>query len=382
MRSTNGLNKTDVEGSSLCSSRLAAAHNHIVGARSLGSLISLKGNDMNAQRRGFTLIELLVVIAIIAVLIALLLPAVQAAREAARRIQCTNNLKQIGLALHNYESSHSVFPPGRIWKRGLNGCTMGIYTGCQNTPWIILLLPNLEQGNIFNSINFSLGAEGPMQPLPTGVFANLTVAGLVVNTMLCPSDVAIKYVSILGRGTAKELSFTRGNYAGNWGNTQWDQGNITVGGNPVAYRQSSFGNSGSTSIAMVTDGLSNTVFASEVRQGAPYDVRGLFWSIVPGAGCYMSRFTPNGTKDSLGSNATGDQLRPGFCVNEAARGLPCQQVANDPISYAGARGLHPGGLNSLMGDGSVRFFKNSVNANTWIGLHTINGGEVLGADSY
>ena len=337
---------------------------------------------MSRKSRGFTLIELLVVIAIIAVLIALLLPAVQAAREAARRIQCTNNLKQLGLALHNYESSHGVFPPGRIWKSGLNGCGMGIYTGCQNTPWIILLLPNLEQGNIFNTINFDLGAEGPMRPLPLGVFANLTVAGLSVNTLLCPSDTPLKYVSILGRGTANEISFTRGNYAGNWGNTQWDQGNITVAGNAVTYQRSAFGNQGSTSIAMFTDGLSNSIVAAEVRQGAAFDVRGLFWSVVPGAGCYMSRITPNGSMDALGSAAIGDQLRPGFCVNEAGRGLPCQQVANDAVSYAGARSLHPGGLNALIGDGSVRFLKNSVNSAAWNSLHTIAGGEVLSADAY
>ena len=113
---------------------------------------------MSQRRRGFTLIELLVVIAIIAVLIALLLPAVQAAREAARRIQCTNNLKQLGLALANYESSNNCYPSSDVWGTNNGFCTkFGFGNGCQNTPWFSLMLPFIEQVALANAFNFEIG---------------------------------------------------------------------------------------------------------------------------------------------------------------------------------------------------------------------------------
>ena len=117
---------------------------------------------MSLRRSGFTLIELLVVIAIIAVLIALLLPAVQSAREAARRAQCTNNLKQLGLSIANYESANNVLPSGDIYGVGNGLCSSpGFGNGCQNTPWFVLMLPFIEQGPLYNSFNASIGIEGP-----------------------------------------------------------------------------------------------------------------------------------------------------------------------------------------------------------------------------
>src|SRR5258705_381631 len=144
-------------------------------------------------RRAFTLIELLVVIAIIAVLIALLLPAVQAAREAARRIQCTNNMKQLGLAIHNYHDIHLALPPGRIWAptnaAGTNFPT--IFAGAQNTTWFNLMLPMFEQGTLANAFNFSLGAEGGLAGPAAGLFGNSTVAATKLAVFQCPSDRAI-----------------------------------------------------------------------------------------------------------------------------------------------------------------------------------------------
>ncbi len=130
---------------------------------------------MSQRRRGFTLIELLVVIAIIAVLIALLLPAVQAAREAARRAQCMNNLKQLGLALANYESANNCYPSAVIYGfgGGMPGfvCSSpGFGNNCQNTPWFVLMLPYLEQGTLYNSFNASIGMEGPQIGNRTGRF--------------------------------------------------------------------------------------------------------------------------------------------------------------------------------------------------------------------
>src|SRR5262245_21967803 len=116
---------------------------------------------MTSSRRAFTLIELLVVIAIIAVLIALLLPAVQAAREAARRSQCVNNLKQLGLAMHNYHGVHNTLVPGRIWQSGTFGCNRNTFSGCQNTNWFPLILPQIEQQALYSAYNFTLGADGP-----------------------------------------------------------------------------------------------------------------------------------------------------------------------------------------------------------------------------
>ena len=149
--------------------------------------------SVSSRRRAFTLIELLVVIAIISVLIALLLPAVQSAREAARRAQCINNMKQFGLAMHNYHSASNCFPTGNIRKLGYSlipGSTCGpaIFQDCQNTPWFCLMLPYIEQGNLANSFNYQLGPEGPWAPLPLGFFANSTVASTKIATFQCPSD--------------------------------------------------------------------------------------------------------------------------------------------------------------------------------------------------
>src|SRR5215471_10258257 len=128
------------------------------------------------NRRAFTLIELLVAIAIIGLLIALLLPAVQAAREAARRMQCVKNMKQLGLAIHNYHSIHNAIVPGRIWKPLPNGNFPTTFSGTPDTPWSVLILPQLEQQTLYDAFNFSLGTEGPSPATPAtraaGFFAN------------------------------------------------------------------------------------------------------------------------------------------------------------------------------------------------------------------
>ena len=334
-------------------------------------------------RRGFTLIELLVVIAIIAVLIALLLPAVQSAREAARRIQCVNNMKQIGLGLHNYHDSAGSFPPGRIWS-GSNGDFPTIFSGAQNTTWFILMLPQIEQGNLANSFNYSLGEEGVFAPLPLGFFANSTVAATKIASFQCPSDRSLSFQvnpSYAG-GALSGVILTKGNYAANWGNTNWGAGYRS--GLAGSYQKSTFGHDLVT-IASITDGTSNTVAMAEVLQGAMQDIRGVMWSTVPGGSTFMTRFTPNGVKDFYNTNSGGDYLNndPGlFCFNEPGKGLPCFPGAGDNEAFAGARSRHPGGVNALHADGSVHFIKSTVNPITWNALASIAGGEVLSADSY
>ena len=338
-------------------------------------------------RSAFTLIELLVVIAIIAVLISLLLPAVQSAREAARRAQCVNNLKQLGLAVHNYESANNALPTGRVWgpRSGRPATDFPtIFAGAQGTTWFCLMMPYIEQTALANSFNYDLGSEGPTTPFPTGYFANSTVSSTKISSFQCPSDEPRVFRINPGYagGALSGFAMTKGNYAGNWGNASWGQ---NLGGNATlqaAYQQSSFGHK-NVSIPQFTDGTSNSILIGEVIQGSEYDARGMMWSTVMGGCAYTSRFTPNGTKDSFSLKDGFDQMpnAPGlFCVNEAK--LPCQPGNSDSDQFAGSRSRHPGGVNMSFADGSVRFVKESVNAVTWNALHSIKGGEVISADAY
>jgi prepilin-type N-terminal cleavage/methylation domain-containing protein/prepilin-type processing-associated H-X9-DG protein len=372
---------------------------------------------MSQRRRGFTLIELLVVIAIIAVLIALLLPAVQAAREAARRIQCTNNLKQLGLALHNYESSNNSFPVASVFGVGTFAmpgvqCTSpGFGNNCQNTPWFVLMLPYIEQGPLYNSFNAGFGMEGPALG---GFLVNSTVYTTKIPSFQCPSDSQQTFsFAALSKATGGSIpafpwSPTKGNYGVNWGNT--DYGQAAFGAFKTVYRQAPFGvnTTGSAPqlvrIASVTDGLSNTHFVAELLQGAIDDIRGTIWVDNPGAGSYFTRFTPNGNQDVLQllgvwtGNATNNADNvasfagtsvgtsppgPGsLCDSQPAQLLGCNNQGSEGQEYTASRSRHPGGINALFGDGSVRFVKNSIGAQTWVAIGTINSGEVVSSDSY
>ncbi len=335
---------------------------------------------MTGRRRAFTLIELLVVIAIIAVLIAMLLPAVQAAREAARRMQCVNNMKQLGLAIHNYHGIHNSIAPGRIWKTLPNGDFPTTFSGTPNTPWFVLMLPQFEQQALYDAFNFSLGTEGPSPTKPAaGFFANSTVMGTKVGLFQCPTDRVRTFqipTSFLG-GALSGPILTKGNYAVSWGNTNWQQAAIGT----MNYLQSAFGHNGQLTFGSVTDGLSTTVFMAEMLQADTNDVRGLLWSTVPGGCSFMTRFTPNATQDYLGIAFGGDQLnKPIFCTNDPGHKLPCVGVAGDMNGFAGARSRHAGGINTLWGDGSVHFVKNSINARIWIAINSIQAGEVVSAE--
>jgi prepilin-type N-terminal cleavage/methylation domain-containing protein/prepilin-type processing-associated H-X9-DG protein len=343
--------------------------------------------------RGYTLIELLVVIAVIAVLIGLLLPAVQAAREAARRIQCVNNMKQLGLAMHNYHDNHNVLPSGVI---AAAKCPRDIFVGCQNTPWFVLMLPQFEQQDLANAFNYPLGSEGPLAPAPLGFFANSTVAATKIAVFQCPSDRQNDYKisPAIAAGFLSGPTESKGNYAVNWGNTYWGQDIPNPAGvltdpvtlAPAQFLPSPFGFGGSINVASISDGLVTTVLMAEVIQGSLYDQRGVVWSTAMGAGSFTSRFAPNHFNDYYGLENGRDLLTsPEVCDNEPGQMLPCAAAngANPrQRAFAGSKSRHPGGVNALFGDGSIRFIKDSIAAATWIALNTRAAGEVIDSNAY
>jgi len=343
---------------------------------------------MLKRRSGFTLIELLVVIAIIAVLIALLLPAVQAAREAARRAQCINNMKQLGLAIHNYESINSMLPLGRVWGPVPGISFPSFFEGAQNTTWFTQMLPQFEQQTLYNAYNFAAGVEGPLggDGMPVGVPINSTVYGTKLYAFQCPSDNERDF-NIIWPTNGYPIRGTRGNYVVSWGNTQWAQQN-SAGGTPttnlpVVYLRSAFGHT-PTRLCQVTDGTSSTIFTAETLQGQLNDVRGAVWTL---GAIFMSRYTPNGTRDYYGvvdpPAGGGDRLGDGFCVSDPAGMMPCTTVPFPFLDiYSASRSRHSGGVNTGFGDGSVHYIKNTINPVVWVGMNTIQGGEVTSADAY
>jgi prepilin-type N-terminal cleavage/methylation domain-containing protein/prepilin-type processing-associated H-X9-DG protein len=353
---------------------------------------------MRIRRNGFTLIELLVVIAIIAVLIGLLLPAVQSAREAARRAQCTNNLKQIGLAAHNYVSSFQVLPFGKG----------GMYT--QSVPGTVAyarwsthsqLLLFIEQGTLFNSINFNLAPETPgmagdvafMGPYQDPNRENATACRTQVATFLCPAD-----------GSDTISGWPGGNnYLGNmqcWACDLGDNNLTTVAGSDNPTAQGIFYFLSSTKMASITDGTSNTAFFSEkIRGTGQRDGDARSDSMITAASTtldtvYQTCLSTNPLTATRLTHAQGASWVMGeMCCTQynhvttpnkgtcAGLGFFANSMANMPMVVPPSS-QHPGGVNTLFGDGSVRFIKNSVSLQTWRALGTRNGGEVISADSY
>jgi prepilin-type N-terminal cleavage/methylation domain-containing protein/prepilin-type processing-associated H-X9-DG protein len=329
---------------------------------------------MRARRGGFTLIELLVVIAIIAVLIALLLPAVQSAREAMRRAQCSNNLKQIGLAMHNYMSVHDALPPG--WK----GCCWG--------TWLIYVMPFVEQQALYNSWNYS--GNNVWQPYDVfdspfryGGSANLTVTSTRVSVYYCTSDGGN---SSLAGGPSWPV--TSQNYVVNFGNTSTTQeanlnGVVFLGapftdiGSPITAIYGASTSPLATSMIIrpssITDGLSNTILTSEVIVGQGFDLRGFSWWFQGAA--FETYLGPNSTSPDMMQDAA-------YCKYPYQNNPPCAGAASILTVTTAARSRHPGGVNVGMGDGSVRFVKDSINLIIWRALSTTQGGEIISSDAY
>ncbi len=338
------------------------------------------------NKRGFTLVELLVVIAIIGILVALLLPAIQAAREAARRSQCMNNIRQIGIAMMNHESARKELPVGATQRYGANPTTGQPYT--QNPTmfsWVSLLMPYLEEAALHSQVNWKL----PLDDRNTSTPAD-TGHHIQFQSYLCPSDTRV--------GITNSWYGARGNYAGNagigmiWMNdtspTQdcaYKDMNPSYGCSPhPAYppsdpranpeaKSSSLSRFGTFMINKgrkmreFTDGTSKTVAVSEVRNIEGTDTRGVLHF---GAGVlYMHDFVPNY------EGAIKERTR--YCLD--VEFAPCIQSSSD---WKGewrhfARSSHSGGINSMMVDTSTRFIAETINEDLWKALATPKGDEVL-----
>jgi prepilin-type N-terminal cleavage/methylation domain-containing protein/prepilin-type processing-associated H-X9-DG protein len=377
------------------------------------------GTSRRHRAAGFTLIELLVVIAIIAVLIALLLPAVQSAREAARRAQCTNNMKQIGLAMHNYHSPNNCFPPGGSNTSNLSGQVASGW-GCWSAH--AMMLPYLEQAVIYNAINFNVVSESNNY---NDDLLQTTATTRSLAVFLCPSNQVFPYGQYSGGPNPVSYIFPGNTYFASIGSCMSQYGNSPYAEMPVGAAAPNglfqvFGPA--IGIQSVTDGTSNTIAFGEWITGStsstlvvPQDAvvmgttlpagasPGSPLLVMPAGGYGFNNWLRQCAQQIPATNSQGNpynELGQDWCVGlffhtigntlvgpnppypNCAADIYGLGDTDDDIGYYGLSSRHPGGCNVLMADGSVRFLKNSVNQLTLWGLGSRAQGEVISADAY
>ncbi|WP_437222901.1 DUF1559 domain-containing protein [Planctomicrobium sp. SH661] len=310
-------------------------------------------NSRMLRKSGFTLIELLVVIAIIAVLIALLLPAVQQAREAARRSQCKNNLKQLGLGFHNYMDTHNVLPPGYIQLP--NDESNSEWT------WVAALLPFIDQAAMFNKLDYNIPSGWTSSDPSNPQYKNFIITSTFLPVMTCPSDytsTAIAYDQMARGNYGASNGVGNLKYIGLYSGNSWVN---RAGAGPFEVNSR-------TGARDFTDGMSNSILAGELRKSTDNDLRAVMH--YPEGPFIHFDNNPNSNTPDLARDS---------CVS--IPGVPCQTnftgYFNRDMNLS-SRSLHTGGVHALMADGSCRFFSNNIANETWRNLGVHNDGNILG----